>query len=85
MANVESVDQNQAYNISAALTYTAQLINVMAFYLGIKLPIKLCYRLVVCFVICLTNAQSLVCLVVGLLETGMSLVGNNLHLLGLAT
>lgn len=44
VANVESIDQNQAYNISAALTYTTQLVNVIAFYLGIKLPNKLCYR-----------------------------------------
>ncbi|KAG8327765.1 autophagy protein 14, variant 2 [Homalodisca vitripennis] len=41
--NTESVDQNQAYNISAALTYTTQLVNGIAFYLGIKLPNKLCY------------------------------------------
>jgi len=43
MTNIESVDQNQAYNISAALTYTTQLVSVIAFYLGIKLPNKLCY------------------------------------------
>lgn len=44
MTNIESIEQNQAYNISAALTYTTQLVNVIAFYLGIKLPNKLCYR-----------------------------------------
>ncbi|XP_054259071.1 beclin 1-associated autophagy-related key regulator [Macrosteles quadrilineatus] len=43
MTNIESIEQNQAYNISAALTYTTQLVNVIAFYLGIKLPNKLCY------------------------------------------
>ncbi|XP_022196498.2 beclin 1-associated autophagy-related key regulator [Nilaparvata lugens] len=39
----EIVNDNQAYNISAALTYTTQLINVLAFYLDVRLPSKLCY------------------------------------------
>ncbi|XP_047116573.1 beclin 1-associated autophagy-related key regulator [Schistocerca piceifrons] len=37
------VDHNAAYNISAALTYTTQLINVLAFYLDVWLPAKLSY------------------------------------------
>ncbi|GFG28420.1 hypothetical protein Cfor_11343 [Coptotermes formosanus] len=39
----EAVDRNPAYNISAALTYTTQLVNVLAFYLDVRLPNKLCY------------------------------------------
>lgn len=39
----ETVVHNAAYNISAALTYTTQLINVLAFYLDVRLPSKLCY------------------------------------------
>ncbi|KAJ9578806.1 hypothetical protein L9F63_004956, partial [Diploptera punctata] len=39
----EAVDHNPAYNISAALTYTTQLVNVLAFYLDVRLPNKLCY------------------------------------------
>ncbi|GLH05602.1 Uncharacterized protein GBIM_11196 [Gryllus bimaculatus] len=34
---------NPAYNISAALTYTTQLVNILAFYLDVRLPTKLCY------------------------------------------
>ncbi|KAF2899294.1 hypothetical protein ILUMI_06874 [Ignelater luminosus] len=37
------VAQNPAYNISAALTYTAQLVNVLAFYLDVRLPHKMFY------------------------------------------
>jgi beclin 1-associated autophagy-related key regulator len=40
----ETMDHNPAYNISAALTYTTQLVNVLAFYLDVQLPNKLCYR-----------------------------------------
>ena len=40
----EAMDHNPAYNISAALTYTTQLVNVLAFYLDVRLPNKLCYR-----------------------------------------
>ncbi|XP_069689338.1 beclin 1-associated autophagy-related key regulator [Periplaneta americana] len=39
----DNVDNNPAYNISAALTYTTQLVNVLAFYLDVRLPNKLCY------------------------------------------
>lgn len=45
-ANTEAIVQNSAYNISAALTYTTQLTNVLAFYLDIWLPAKLNYRYV---------------------------------------
>jgi len=38
------MDHNPAYNISAALTYTTQLVNVLAFYLDVRLPNKLSYR-----------------------------------------
>uniref|UniRef100_A0A0K8SSI9 Beclin 1-associated autophagy-related key regulator n=1 Tax=Lygus hesperus TaxID=30085 RepID=A0A0K8SSI9_LYGHE len=38
-----TVDYNPAYNISAALTYTTQLVNMIAFYLDTRLPSKLCY------------------------------------------
>lgn len=39
----EAMDHNPAYNISAALTYATQLVNVLAFYLDVQLPNKLCY------------------------------------------
>ncbi|CAG2054163.1 unnamed protein product [Timema podura] len=39
----DSVDHNPAYNLAAALTYTTQLINVLAYYLDVRLPNKLCY------------------------------------------
>lgn len=39
-----AVEQNPAYSISAALTYTAQLVNVIAFYLDIRLPYKMVYK-----------------------------------------
>ncbi|KAL1114784.1 hypothetical protein AAG570_007608 [Ranatra chinensis] len=42
-ASNDAVDHNPAYNISAALTYTTQLVNLLAFYLDIRLPTKLCY------------------------------------------
>ncbi|XP_056638534.1 beclin 1-associated autophagy-related key regulator isoform X2 [Diorhabda sublineata] len=38
-----SVEINPAYSISAALTYTAQLISVLSYYLNIKLPYKMQY------------------------------------------
>lgn len=38
------VEHNPAYNISAALTYTAQLINVLAFYFNVRLPYRMVYR-----------------------------------------
>ncbi|KAB0803853.1 hypothetical protein PPYR_00823 [Photinus pyralis] len=38
-----AVEHNSAYNISAALTYTAQLVNVLAFYLDIRLLHKMSY------------------------------------------
>ncbi|XP_067002643.1 beclin 1-associated autophagy-related key regulator [Anabrus simplex] len=41
--NTEDVGHNPAYNISAALTYTTQLVNVLAFYLDVRLPTRLCY------------------------------------------
>jgi beclin 1-associated autophagy-related key regulator len=37
------VEHNPAYNISAALTYTAQLINVLAFYFNVRLPYRMVY------------------------------------------
>lgn len=40
----DKVELNPAYTISAALTYTAQLVNVLAFYLDIRLPRKQSYR-----------------------------------------
>nr|CAD7202153.1 unnamed protein product [Timema douglasi] len=39
----DSVDHNPAYNLAGALTYTTQLINVLAYYLDVRLPNKLCY------------------------------------------
>lgn len=42
--NSEATERNPGYNISAALTYTAQLVNVLAFYLDVRLPCKLHYR-----------------------------------------
>lgn len=40
----DKVELNPAYTISAALTYTAQLVNVLAFYLDIRPPRKQSYR-----------------------------------------
>lgn len=42
-ANKENSMHNPAYNISAALTYTTQLVNVLAYYVNIRLPYKLTY------------------------------------------
>ncbi|KAE8746410.1 beclin 1-associated autophagy-related key regulator-like [Frankliniella occidentalis] len=39
----DTAERNPGYNISAALTYTTQLINVLAFYLDVRLPCKLHY------------------------------------------
>lgn len=39
----EKMEQNQAYNISAALCYTTQLVNLLAFYLDVILPKKVNY------------------------------------------
>lgn len=41
--NKENSMHNPAYNISAALTYTTQLVNVIAYYVNVKLPYKLSY------------------------------------------
>ncbi|XP_071453828.1 beclin 1-associated autophagy-related key regulator [Hetaerina americana] len=37
------IKHHPAYTISAALTYTTQLVNVLAYYLDVRLPKKLCY------------------------------------------
>lgn len=37
------IDNNPAYNITAALTYTTQLVNILAFYLDVRLPYKMTY------------------------------------------
>ncbi|XP_018914794.1 beclin 1-associated autophagy-related key regulator isoform X2 [Bemisia tabaci] len=42
-SNTEAVDHNPAYNISAALTFTTQLVNVLAYFLDVRLPCKLSY------------------------------------------
>lgn len=42
-SNSDVVKRNPAHNISAALTYTTQLVNILAFYLDVRLPTKLCY------------------------------------------
>lgn len=39
----DMVDINPAFSISAALTYTAQLVNVLSFFLNIRLPYKMVY------------------------------------------
>lgn len=47
-----AVEHNPAYRISAALTYTAQLLQVLAFYLDVRLPYKMLYRYtvqIICF------------------------------------
>ncbi|XP_059471775.1 beclin 1-associated autophagy-related key regulator [Neocloeon triangulifer] len=41
--SADKVELNPAYTISAALTYTAQLVNVLAFYLDVRLPRKQYY------------------------------------------
>lgn len=38
-----SVQQNPAFRISAALTYTTQLVQVLSFYLDVRLPFKMSY------------------------------------------
>jgi len=40
-ANKENAMHNPAYNISAALAYATQLVNVLAYYVNIRLPYKL--------------------------------------------
>lgn len=37
------VEMNPAFSISAALTYTAQLVNVLSFFLNVRLPFKMVY------------------------------------------
>ncbi|GLV43336.1 Autophagy-related 14 [Carabus blaptoides fortunei] len=37
------VDHNPAFNVTAALTYTTQLVNILAFYLDVRLPYKMVY------------------------------------------
>lgn len=37
------VVSNAAYNISAALTYTAQLVHVLSYYLDVRLPYRMVY------------------------------------------
>ncbi|XP_033216682.1 beclin 1-associated autophagy-related key regulator [Belonocnema kinseyi] len=41
--NKENSIHNPAYNISAALTYATQLVNIIAYYVNVKLPYKLAY------------------------------------------
>ncbi|XP_043478016.1 beclin 1-associated autophagy-related key regulator isoform X1 [Leptopilina heterotoma] len=41
--NKENSMHNPAYNISAALTYATQLVNIIAYYINVKLPFKLAY------------------------------------------
>ncbi|XKL64066.1 hypothetical protein PGB90_004152 [Kerria lacca] len=43
MTSSSDVDHNPAYNISAALTYTTQLVDIIAHFLDIRLPNKLLY------------------------------------------
>ncbi|XP_063222626.1 beclin 1-associated autophagy-related key regulator isoform X2 [Bacillus rossius redtenbacheri] len=43
MSGVDSVDCNPAFNIAAGLTFATQLVNVLAFYTGVRLPHKLSY------------------------------------------
>lgn len=42
--NKENAMHNPAYNINAALTYATQLVNIIAYYLDVRLPYKLAYR-----------------------------------------
>ncbi|XP_054010557.1 beclin 1-associated autophagy-related key regulator [Hylaeus anthracinus] len=42
-ANKENAIHNPAYNISAALTYATQLVNIIAYYVNVRLPYKLAY------------------------------------------
>ena len=41
--------RNPAHTISAALTYTTQMLSILSYFLSINLPRKLCYRYVHCF------------------------------------
>uniref|UniRef100_A0ABD2X1I5 Beclin 1-associated autophagy-related key regulator n=1 Tax=Trichogramma kaykai TaxID=54128 RepID=A0ABD2X1I5_9HYME len=41
--NKENAMHNPAYNITSALAYAAQLVNVLAHYLNVRLPYKLAY------------------------------------------
>lgn len=36
--------ENPALNIATALAYTAQLLNVLSFFLDVRLPYKIIYR-----------------------------------------
>lgn len=38
------IEHNPAYKISAALTYTAQLVHMLAFFLDVRLPYKMLIR-----------------------------------------
>lgn len=46
-ANKENAMHNPAYNISAALTYATQLVNIIAYYVNVRLPYKLTYGYVI--------------------------------------
>ncbi|XP_012272114.1 beclin 1-associated autophagy-related key regulator isoform X2 [Orussus abietinus] len=41
--NKENAMHNPTYNISAALTYATQLVNIIAYYVNVRLPYKLAY------------------------------------------
>lgn len=43
-ANNVCVELNPAYKISAALTYTAQLVHMLAYFLDVRLPYKMLIR-----------------------------------------
>lgn len=45
--NRENAMHNPAYSINAALSYTTQLVTVLADYLNVHLPYKLAYRFVI--------------------------------------
>lgn len=42
--NSTPIERNPAYCISAALTYTAQLVSLISYFLNIRLPYKMVYR-----------------------------------------
>lgn len=48
MTSSSDMDHNPAYNISAALTYTTQLVDILAHFLDLRLPNKLLYWYVLC-------------------------------------
>lgn len=48
-ANKETAMHNPVYNISAALTYATQLVNIIAYYVNVRLPYKLAYGYVTIF------------------------------------